>query len=304
MEATTLKGNRIIEIIHNDFYSMDSKTDNKIQKQLNIAYDIESKELANKMESLGLTRSSIHNDFRKDVIDSREQLNDILNQYSTSYPTHKYITDESIKELCVKYNLIIAPLECYIGDIPLKNQKELASFKSKHPEIKKSFIGKTMYSDRIRFVKTVYRDFHSIHRGTDGSKKVLLKNNFIRYVHYSILKNGTEIAKDEYNGLIEEITRLLGYTTKITFEGIESSIPRLTHESEFFIAATSNLLNITGYELNSNNEAVIYSDISEKHVNADFEDPIIFKKLDKGAIIVTAWGEEASDELVVNEKFN
>jgi len=34
------------------------------------------------------------------------------------------------------------------------------------------------------------------------------------------------------------------------------------------------------------------------------KDPIVFYKVPRGAIIIAAWGEEAGDELVLNQQLN
>lgn len=63
----------------------------------------------------------------------------------------------------------------------------------------------------------------------------------------------------------------------------------------YFIAAPAKDMITNGYELKDG-----YKLEEIKHI----PDPVVFCKVHGGALILTAWGDEASDELVVNQKMN
>jgi hypothetical protein len=45
------------------------------------------------------------------------------------YPNNKFITEESVKKICEKYNLVYSTIDRYIGTVPDKNLTEIANFK-------------------------------------------------------------------------------------------------------------------------------------------------------------------------------
>ena len=45
------------------------------------------------------------------------------------YPQNNFLTEDAVKKICKKYGLLIAEPDRYIGEIPLKNQKEISGFK-------------------------------------------------------------------------------------------------------------------------------------------------------------------------------
>ena len=47
--------------------------------------------------------------------------------YKEAYPFLKFLTEEKLEEICEKYNLIYAPVQNYIEDVPQKNLKEIAA---------------------------------------------------------------------------------------------------------------------------------------------------------------------------------
>lgn len=52
----------------------------------------------------------------------------IIQKYQTIFPFHKFILYSQVINICEKYNLFLAPVEMYKGDIPSKNIEELKNF--------------------------------------------------------------------------------------------------------------------------------------------------------------------------------
>lgn len=294
---TLFETNRIVEKIHNEFYSMDAVIDTKLQKEIKDAYDTDKQELYESMTNLGFKNSKLNNTFDSKKLQQKEELNDLLNEYSVSYPGYKFITDEKIQELCKKYNLLLCSPDLYIGDIPLKNQKDIANFKSKHPEIKMSFCDKP---DIERIKDQVYQLARDINY---GFPHIVSDNDIIKCI--SAIKNNLEAAT-----IFEDIgyiaIELVNYINSKSIHKIEIIYrPEITINSEIFIAATKDLIDIKeGYSITEDHIVKYKSQYDYSTPEPEFSDPIVFKKLKRGAVIITAWGEEASDELVVNENHN
>lgn len=57
-----------------------------------------------------------------------KSLAEIVGEYKRKYP-YKYITEERVNDICMKYALIFGKAEWFIGDIPEKNQQDIVNFK-------------------------------------------------------------------------------------------------------------------------------------------------------------------------------
>lgn len=53
-------------------------------------------------------------------------------EYRNMYPSNPFLTRGQVGELCQKYSLAFAPLLCFAGDIPERNQEEIERFRV-HP---------------------------------------------------------------------------------------------------------------------------------------------------------------------------
>lgn len=66
---------------------------------------------------------------------SREQL-ESLAYYQRKYPLNKFITEEQVKSICHKYNLVCGDVDRFKGFVPEKNLKDIENFKLKENDIK------------------------------------------------------------------------------------------------------------------------------------------------------------------------
>lgn len=65
---------------------------------------------------------------------SKEQI-DLVNYYKREYPLNKFITEEQVKNICYKYNLVCGEVGRFKGFVPEKNLKEIENFKLKQNDI-------------------------------------------------------------------------------------------------------------------------------------------------------------------------
>ena len=61
-------------------------------------------------------------------VELSQEIAELVRYYKREYPLHKFITEEQVKEICYKYNLICGEVSKYKGFVPEKNLKEIEEF--------------------------------------------------------------------------------------------------------------------------------------------------------------------------------
>lgn len=259
-EVVTEKTTRqIVAEIHENFYTevdrllISAKASNSLETD---KQDLINK--CNRLKALGFTNAkevkegelelerlkklNIENEAKKEIIEAIEY-------FRVKYPQYKFITEDSVLNICNKYNLVYGGIERYQGDVPSSNLNHIEQFKIKEED--------------ECFVKTS------------------------RYVYsMSDDKKNTYMNRDQFDK--------------------EKSIYRsdlIHHQTANFskcpleIAAPKNDFDMEGMEVENFKLKAI-----------EIPDPIVLKpvhfKGSKHYLIVTAWGDEASDSEVGNERMN
>ena len=278
-----LKGktnNEIIEEIHETFYSeVDRLLEQaKISKPINTdKQDIIDKSI--RLKELGFNNTkevSIAEDETKrlNVIrrENQEKLElvEAINYFSFKYPFYKFITEDSVRKICEKYSLIYGEVSQYKGEVPLKNLEDIENFK----------IDK---KDECYFSKTIhFRSFMNVDN--------------VKYISYDEMF--PEVIKKDFTNMD---------SFEIDMYRSQVELRRRIDENRYFstekgkcnleISAPQKDFNMKGMELKG-----------LKLSKIEIQDPIVLKpvffKGKKHYLIVTAWGLEASDELVVNQNNN
>jgi hypothetical protein len=140
-KKTVVNTNKIIEEIHDTFYTeVDrlleyAKVPNSLQtdkadlliKQKKLAalgfFNTKEVQEANN-EEIRLNRLKIENTLKSDLVEA-------INYFSFNYPSYKFITEDSVKKICQKYNLVYAEVSKYIGTVPDVNLEQIEKFKIK-----------------------------------------------------------------------------------------------------------------------------------------------------------------------------
>lgn len=208
---------------------------------------------------------------------SEKQLS-LLKVYQERYPLHKFITEEQVQQICHKYNLVCGDVERYKGFVPDVKLKEIESFVPKGPDEYSIYC---TLRNGISFVipnavirSTVssisYTRFWHIH--PVGSKDAM------QYAFQS------ENKKDFYSN---DSANLFGlaHLGSINFRASEATLK---------ICAPVKDMDMTGIEVKDGYKLV------EKFI----PDPVVLRPVEGGYMILAAWGPEASDPLVVNERLN
>lgn len=258
--------NEIIEEIHETFYTEVDKL-LASAKILN-CLDTDKNELIEKCErlkSLGFQNTTEIKEAEEELErleklsnenQSKKNLIEAINYFSFKYPNYKFITEESVKKICEKYNLVYGAIDRYVGSVPDKNLKHIEDFKvNKNDEC---FI----YEKKIWGSLGVSFEFISLEKSNEEKRK--------------------ENEYDEYKHLRQSFSRkIIKRNAKCPLE----------------IAAPLKDFNMNEMEVED-----------FKLSKIEILDPVVLKPVifngRKHYLIVTAWGIEASDGLVVNERFN
>jgi hypothetical protein len=198
---------------------------------------------------------------------STKAVADLVKYYQRHYPFNKFITDTGVTKICSKYDLVCGDIGLFKGFVPETKLKDIESFKLRESD-KGIFIGNHFLEDGV-VVRNPHSQqyFHIIKRGTKFS-----------YTTYAFQSNdGIRFYAND----IHNVFGLLGVD-------IGSKTQLEDNATHFSICAPMKDMDMTGMEVK--NYRVV------KHI----PDPVVLKRVNGGYLIVCAWGDEASDEIVVN----
>lgn len=193
----------------------------------------------------------------------------MIRYYNFAYPFNRFISQESVQIIIKKYKLVLAKASDYIAEIPEKNQKEIVKFKVMRKDVRKP--------DEIREGWGImsfpsYIGFFDIGMGSVNYYESLNKLKFGQ------LMNQPEF--DDYRRLEKERLK------RIASEKKAKDRERIPGK-DLLIVAPQHKLNMKGREI--------------KDGILRIKDPIVLQPVHMGYLIVSSWGLEASDELVVNK---
>lgn len=207
---------------------------------------------------------------------SKEQI-DLVNYYKQKYPFNKFITEPQVKEICHKYNLVCGDVERFRGFVPDSNLKDIENFKL-HEEDNNFLLcrdiktGETFELENASIkIDSGYGHIYDNRKNYDWHKNSVFQSDGRNFnLFYSDDKLDIFGLKDKGD---------------MRFEVENKSLK---------ICAPVKDMDLTGLELIEGYK------LQKKHI----PDPVILHPVKGGYLIITAWGDEASDSLVVNENFN
>lgn len=134
-----------IQEIHDTFYSeVDRLLESALQEKSKHTEKQDLIDKCNRLKSLGFTNTKEVQEAEKEIkrLDMIEKENSnkqslvrAINYFSFNYPHYKFITEESVKKICEKYNLIYGEIGNYIGTVPDKNLRQMEDFKIKEEDM-------------------------------------------------------------------------------------------------------------------------------------------------------------------------
>lgn len=197
----------------------------------------------------------------------KEKIAKAANYFSFTYPHYKFITEDSVKKICQKYNLIYGEVSKYIGTVPDLNLKQIQEFKIKEED-------------------ECYAKYYNYRGGWNSSK------DFTCYLN-NILEEREK--QKEYENYIA------GHDGAYIHRPINFRSPFESHES---IEKCPLEICAPLKDFDTRNMEVKDFKLSK----IEIPDPVVLKPVhfesSKYYLIVTAWGDEASDPLVQNPIHN
>lgn len=251
--------------IHKDFYGAEERLLAEAEALKN--YDQrEDSVKALRYAKVGFTKSKTVSDHEARTVKIPRSLNMIsaISYFRQNYPGNKFITSDEVKVLCKKYGLLLGEARNYIGDMPDKNLVEIENFKLKKEDFK----------EKIRHVFI----------------------NDIEPIRYRAITERLVFNHPHRSGQDQMSDRLMAkYMAMMLFASSNATEKsKETEQPAFKICAPAEDFNTAGYEIHDDHKLVY--------------DPIVLQPVGKdgidGFLIVTAWGDEASDALVVNDIMN
>ena len=202
-----------------------------------------------------------------------KEVAELVGYYRVNYPNNKFITEEQVKAICEKYGLVCGDISMYKGFVPEKKLVDIENFKLKDCDI-----------------PNILFEIISGHEG-----------KLPRY-HGDDL-DLTELGKTYFKvGATGYITGIDGkpiypkplFTEKCIAEflGIKFVEVRVVDKKTKKICAS-----LKDMEIPSGKQVKGYK-------IQDIPDPVVLQPIKGGYLIVAAWGDEASDENVINQNQN
>lgn len=275
--------NKIILQIHAEFDSaqerlMDSAT--KMLAELNIKTEAGIEKHAKMHENLGFINSKVVAEHKEvsGKLNLTKETAELISYYKINYPFQKFLTESELDRICKKYNLIYAPVANYIENVPKKNLLEISNAKA---------LQSSSYPDDVHKVKVSFT-------GSSTNAPIEMKNYFKDpIVVKSNLLSPRSFSLWGYSACLQ-----LGYKGPKPESDFGIILEIITeYKSGLFIAAPKEHFNLKDVNMASQFGYAFSTYFVVK-------DPIVFRYCKGGLQVLSKWGLEASDELVVNEKCN
>lgn len=283
-----------IEKIHHEF---DTAQDRILKQALEVINSTDMPKVdyieqkAERLKKLGFTSSvavkegerlaSERNLKIKTVEMNREQA-ELVRYYKQKYPFYKFLTEDELDRICKKYSLVYATADRYLKDIPEKNLKELENGKVVEDEDTCDIVYKLNGGDK-------FKEFMSF-LGFDECK--INSKDYISLIekYYSYCPVDWRSIADSNTGLfvIWDRTGRVGDYTCDTIE--------ITKKEGNFIAAPKSHFNLKSLKKHGFGFFEVFK--------TEVKDPVVFQYVKGGLLVKTKWGDEAEDELLINETFN
>jgi hypothetical protein len=201
---------------------------------------------------------------------------ELILTYALRYPTNKFITRQHVDQIAAKYSLVTGDISAYTGFVPEKNLRELEGFSSRFQKADGEV-------DLVRITRLSYE-----------------KMNSPAALAWAKLYPGLEVPLNSEHLRVPENG---GVTPNLSRRGVGAERAYLFFEDYELVSRSRQLICAPAADM----------DLSQlKQQNGHWfraqqihvPDPVVLQPVKGGYLIVTAWGDEASDPLVLNEQLN
>lgn len=292
----------IIEEIHESFYTevdrlLEFANIKKVEEPINEKV-VEKSSLLHK---LGFKKSAAHRIAAQEAlknqdVDSinwkKEKLKEAILYFQQKYPQYKFITEESVNKICETYGLVYTSVDKFIGDVPEKNAVQIKNFKIDDSDKLKGYFE----------IEIKQREIDFVDRNNVMSNHDMYMARHMGTIEYDVSKRF--VTAKEQPDIFDEALRLLSrvndWQARQEIRDISNDCYKLMN-APLEIAAPIKDFDMKDLKQEGNK-------LVEQKVVREIKDPVVLQpvtyKGEKHYLVVTAWGDEASDELVVNQKMN
>lgn len=266
---------KIVDEIHNEFYKAGEQI---LQEVTCLLKELEQKDLkkGKRLAVVGFvkTREAIAAIENKTKLATTKEVAELVMYYNTNYPNNKFITEEQLKAICEKYGLIFGDISMYKGFVPENKLSLIEDFKLKKEDKSKLWfeITESNNGPNVKLPLSYISEKDLTERGLSCFTTKDRLNCF--YIKGSFANS--DLCKPEicelFNGLKYVKATIVENKLKIVAPAKDMEIPKGKE--------------VVGYKIQ------------------DIPDPVVLQPVKGGYLIVCAWGNEASDEIVVNQKMN
>lgn len=258
---------KIVQEIHGEF---ESASDNLLKEVRRIIDSAPSAEKAERLKKVGFV--NVPEVKKLDEIRITSELASLVEYYQREYPNNKFITEAQVMAICAKYKLVCAPLESYTGFVP----------EVKLSMVEKFFLKTQDVRPRMMRITKSWSSGSMLNKSKHAESVRKKLGEWIPVDHPDIYYNGGSpfSIKSGSNymggGYIEQVEYKDELSMLICAPEKDMKLTGLTKIGSFFTRVTK----------------------------VDVPDPVVLKPCKGGFLIVCAWGDEASDEIVVNHTHN
>ena len=276
--------NQIVEEIHAEFDSVEDRLLQQallILNELKITPEMEVETKAKRLSILGFTNTPSVKQ-ADEIIREKEKVSqqivktksdaELIQHYKFNYPTLRFLTEDELDKICKKYGLIYAPVKNFIKDVPDKNIREIET----------APLLKVEDREEPNYITVKINEFWD---NVPNEIKEALKNE-IKYTGFVTSKHAP--AESDLRAIVAK-TIQSSYTGFIYRKATVKKVDR----SSLFICAPPTYFDLK--DLSKEGELGYYQ-VQEYEIS----DPIVFRYCKGGIQVISKWGLEASDEMILN----
>jgi hypothetical protein len=277
----------LIAEMHNEF---DTAPERLLNEALDIMNEAEGNKVsteeevldkARRLYKLGFSNTEIvakmteikeRNKLQDEIIKQEKKRAQRIAYYNDQYPKCKYLTIDELNRICKKYGLVYAKVEHYTKTVPTENLEEI---EANNPNI--------LFGDKPRVLHYIHWRLNSFAR-VDEREMKKWENPLVREYDYE-----KKFSRWDISMLLEEQYNL---EKSLSIDGDGCSIETVD-KSGLFIAAPKNHFN--SKDLSFDGSHGLFSLKKSKVIKTD---PVVFKFVRDGVLIITKWGLVGDDPLL------
>lgn len=261
--AAKLYPKEVLEIHHE--FSIASE--NLLKEAQSTIPEISTKDVSkvNRLEALGFKQAGQVTELKPLIQKaelSKDQL-ELVKYYQREYPLNRFITEEQVKAICHKWNLVCGEVNRFKGFVPEKNLKEIENFKLKDSE-----------KDMIELENTCVEDWKI---------GVFKKSDFDDCGEYIFA------GKASRPNMTPALEKVINKALSMGIPANHLFVKRCPNKDfTLQICAPIKDMDTKGME------------IKDGYMLRNIPDPVVLHPIIGGFLILTCWGPESADENVVN----